>query len=219
MRIRIKADTDWEKWRIKTFYDKEPETIAWIESFDGSIFWDIGANIGVYSLYCAAVNSHMVTYAFEPYQENFKRLWENIWLNDLVSIWPHFLAVSDTDSVSNFRQNNQQPGASGGQISKNSDGYKIRTFTGDKLAKMYGIPHYIKIDTDGNELEILQGMPKTLKSPKLKSVLVEINNNSEEITNILTNSGFITDNALNSLKNRDSDHNLIFVRKSNGKQA
>ena len=42
------------KWRVDTLFIKEPETLEWIDSFDNSsdfIFWDIGANIGLYSTY------------------------------------------------------------------------------------------------------------------------------------------------------------------------
>ena len=43
-------------WRVRTILDKEPDTIEWIDNFsidnnDNFIFWDIGANIGLYSLY------------------------------------------------------------------------------------------------------------------------------------------------------------------------
>ena len=45
-----------ELWRSNTILTKEPETIEWIDNFDQSkkiIFWDIGANIGIYSVYAA----------------------------------------------------------------------------------------------------------------------------------------------------------------------
>ena len=43
------------KWRLDTFLEKEPETIEWINNFEKKniIFWDIGSNIGQYSIYCA----------------------------------------------------------------------------------------------------------------------------------------------------------------------
>ena len=43
--------------RVETLFTKEPETIKWIDNFSvksNSIFWDIGANIGLYSIYAAA---------------------------------------------------------------------------------------------------------------------------------------------------------------------
>ena len=42
--------------RVNTFYSKEPETLKWIDNFNEDkniIFWDIGANIGLYSIYAA----------------------------------------------------------------------------------------------------------------------------------------------------------------------
>ena len=44
------------QWRVETFFTKEPETLEWIDGFVNSkkiIFWDIGANIGLYSIYAA----------------------------------------------------------------------------------------------------------------------------------------------------------------------
>ena len=42
------------EWRVNTCLTKEPETIEWIDGFENKenlIFWDIGANIGLYSIY------------------------------------------------------------------------------------------------------------------------------------------------------------------------
>ncbi len=42
------------RYRADTFSSKEPETLAWIDNFsENSIFWDIGANVGLYSIYAA----------------------------------------------------------------------------------------------------------------------------------------------------------------------
>ena len=41
-------------WRVDTFFTKEPETLEWIDNFEKKenlTFWDIGANIGLYSIY------------------------------------------------------------------------------------------------------------------------------------------------------------------------
>ncbi len=54
------------RYRAETFPTKEPETLEWIESFnEKSIFWDIGVNIGLYSIYAVKYNNAQV-YAFEP---------------------------------------------------------------------------------------------------------------------------------------------------------
>ena len=40
-------------WRVKTLFTQEPETIEWINNFDNNvnIFWEVGGNIGLYSIY------------------------------------------------------------------------------------------------------------------------------------------------------------------------
>ena len=47
------------KWRVNTYFTKEPETLEWIDDFEKKeslIFWDIGANIGLYSIYNSLKN-------------------------------------------------------------------------------------------------------------------------------------------------------------------
>ena len=68
------------RYRHKTFFSKEPETIKWIDEFKkGSTFFDIGANIGLYSIYAAEVKNSSV-YAFEPSFFNLEFLARNILL-------------------------------------------------------------------------------------------------------------------------------------------
>ena len=39
------------QYRADTFSSKEPKTLKWIEQFeDNKCFWDVGANVGLYSL-------------------------------------------------------------------------------------------------------------------------------------------------------------------------
>src|SRR3990167_8176822 len=70
-------------YRAKTFSTKEPETLQWIDNIpEKSVFWDIGANIGLYSLY-AAKRRHCRVWAFEPSVFNLELLARNIFLNKL----------------------------------------------------------------------------------------------------------------------------------------
>ena len=39
--------------RANTLLTKEKNTIAWIDSLEEGVFWDIGANVGVFTLYAA----------------------------------------------------------------------------------------------------------------------------------------------------------------------
>ena len=60
-------------YRVNTYFTKEPETLEWINSFekkDDLIFWDIGANIGLYSIYNSLKNPKSTSIAFEASSSN-----------------------------------------------------------------------------------------------------------------------------------------------------
>ena len=71
------------EFRVNSFLTKEPETLDWIGSIpEGSLVWDVGANVGLYS-YCAAKSRNLQVYAFEPLVFNLELLAKNIYINDL----------------------------------------------------------------------------------------------------------------------------------------
>src|SRR5205823_680763 len=62
------------KWRATTFSTKEPETLQWIDNIPKkSVVWDIGANIGLYSIY-AAKQRYCHVWSFEPAVFNLELL-------------------------------------------------------------------------------------------------------------------------------------------------
>ena len=212
--IKIIAQTDWEQWRVKTFAAKEPETLAWIDDFkDDAVFWDIGANIGVYSLYCAHKHPKSIVYAFEPLRNNYLRLWQNIWKNEFTNVEAHYVAVGNANDKRWFNAKTTDTGSSGGQIKEQAGtgmNYQVPVRSIDCMAEYLINPDYVKIDTDGNEYDVILGMWGTLHA--VKSVLVEINDLSDEIHELMENAGLEPDEKYNSLKTRESDHNMIFTR-------
>ena len=74
------------KWRVDYFFIKEPETLKWIDSFINRkkiIFWDIGADICLYSIYAALKHRDIKIYAIEPSTSNLRVLSRNISINNL----------------------------------------------------------------------------------------------------------------------------------------
>jgi len=73
-------------WRVRTLLSKEPDTIQWIDNFDKNkeiIFWDIGANIGLFSIYSAQKHKGKIkVIAFEPSSSNLRVLTRNISMNN-----------------------------------------------------------------------------------------------------------------------------------------
>ena len=63
---------------MRTLFSKEPITLAWIDTFkDGETLYDIGANVGMYTIYAAVMRKANV-YAFEPEALNYAELNKNI---------------------------------------------------------------------------------------------------------------------------------------------
>ena len=196
------------EFRADTFFSKEPETLNWINKYGKkSVLYDIGANIGLYSIYHSITNQSQ-SYAFEPSVFNLIQLTKNININkckDLVSVISN--PLSNINSISEF---NYSSTIEGGALSSfgvdyNFEGKKLSTvmslnklgFTIDELlARKYldKKPNLIKIDVDGIEHLILEGCAATLKDNGCRSVLVEINDSFEEQRNksekILIECGF-----------------------------
>ncbi len=179
------------RYRHKTFFTKEPETLKWIDNFEKKdIFYDIGANVGLYSIY-AAKKSKAKVYCFEPSFFNLEFLARNIYMNSLfddIFIFP--IALNENISVSKFRLTSTEWGGALSTFDKNFDdsGNKINSnfiyntvgFDIDNLTELTKIPYpdHIKIDVDGLEHIILLGAQKVIK--RAKTVLIEINDNFTE---------------------------------------
>ena len=173
------------EYRAKSFSEKEPETLAWIDTFsEGKIFWDIGANVGLYSIYAAKTRKCSV-FSFEPSVFNLEFLARNIFLNDLsekVCIVP--LAIGDSVGVGTLNMSSTEWGGALSTFGKDYgyDGktlnkkflYSTLSITLDDVVSKFNIPmpSYIKIDVDGIEHLILSGGQSVLKNAT--SILVEI---------------------------------------------
>lgn len=186
-------------WRVDTFHSKEPETLRWIDSMEqDSVFFDIGANIGLYSLY-AGKKGLQVT-SFEPEALNYSELTKNIFLNKLSNINPVNFALNCSDQLVTFRTSSSTAGTalqtSGLTTSAKFD-FKQTTYgtSVDQLIEKFKfkVPNYVKIDVDGPEFSILQGMSQTLLRKELVSVLIEIDEKDchyREILKLMESSGF-----------------------------
>jgi FkbM family methyltransferase len=183
------------KKRLRTLFSKEPITMAWIDTFgEGETLYDIGANVGMYTIYAAVMRKASV-YAFEPEALNYAELNKNIYLNDLHGrVLGYCAALSDVDktdrlllsdfglgiSYHDFEENSwtgDKQFAPDWSVSKNNR--RSQGCIGRRLDSMVAeglpAPDHIKIDVDGLEHRVIEGMIETLQHPQLKTVLIEVN--------------------------------------------
>ncbi len=196
--IEIGTSSETEEMRARTYETKEPETLDWIDSHLGSggVLFDIGANIGVYSLYASKRAPLAIVYAFEPESQNFARLCQNIVLNGANNIVPCNFPLADREVLDYFYVNRLEAGESFHSFSTISDftgteGFALRqgsiATTVDMLVGRHRVPQptLIKLDVDGLEDRILEGSKCALRSPSLRSLLVEWNYHSAAEINLL----------------------------------
>lgn len=181
--------------RVQTLFAKEPTTIPYLESFAASdLMLDIGANVGMYSTYAAVVTGCQVV-SVEPESLNFAELNKNVYLNGLHGrVTPICAAATDmrkidklnlgtfgigyafhdfgentwtkdqkwTPEVTTKKEQRVQQGCMGVTIDELISSGFMRT------------PDHIKIDVDGLEHRVIGGAHNTLRDPRVKTVLIEL---------------------------------------------
>jgi FkbM family methyltransferase len=198
--VRLAVPNWIARHRAETFAFKEPETLQWIEEMPrGAVLWDIGANVGLYSIY-AAKSRDCNVFAFEPSVFNLELLARNVALNDLqhaVTMVPIPLSggtgvnrfqLSTTSwggALSTFAQGEEHIGVDHhGKLLKPVFEYAVASLSMDQARDRLELPQptHIKLDVDGIEHVILAGGASVLS--RVDSVLVEINDSFlEQATN------------------------------------
>lgn len=196
-------------YRATTFSTKEPDTLEWIDKYapENGVMFDIGANVGLYSIYYA-VSKKGTVYSFEPSVFNLKLLVKNINLNHCEkNVFVVSNPLSYTNGFADFNlQNTEEGGAlSSFGVEYGHDGktlnkqlsYKMLGFSLDHMIQQKlipSVPSLIKVDVDGIEHLILRGAETTLADAACRSVLIEVNESFielyEEVSDVLTNAGF-----------------------------
>jgi len=207
-------------FRMKTIEIKEPETLDWVDSFDtGAIFFDIGANIGVFSLYAAKARRCKV-FSFDPSVFNLEFLTKNININNLterITVVP--LALYNETKRSYLDVSSMEWGGAfvdTTEIKLKPEGFGFYTYSIslDDFIEVYDVPapDYIKVDVDGVESLILQGGIKTLS--RAKSILVEVDDSNktekDKIKSILKKLGFNLKIKVHSSMVEKSEHFNVY---------
>jgi FkbM family methyltransferase len=200
--------TNWiTHFRWYSFKVKEPETIYFLDNYleDGDTFFDIGANVGVFSIYAAKRYKKIKVYSFEPEVSNLFSLKENIIENNISKkVIIYGIGISNSVGLSKLHLQDLTTGSAlhtedRGNIERSTEGNKpivwvegIYMVTLDYFCEELTIvPNAIKIDTDGNESKILMGASNLLKNPMLRAIIIEMPvDKSDYCKSILIQSGF-----------------------------
>lgn len=169
---------------------------------------DIGANIGLFSLYAARITQNTV-YAFEPTPDNAEIIRRNIRANVLNNIVLYDAAISD--KVGTAKLFLHPHGSSGNvvfdhssitrleRVHKIEDHIEVSTTTLPNVMDSNNIEElgFLKLDCEGSEGIILETLPKSYLR-RIRKIAMEYHDrlsklNHHEIRKLLEESGFTTD--------------------------
>jgi FkbM family methyltransferase len=126
-----------------------------------SVFYDIGANVGFYTLLASVVTgSEGIVYAFEPLPRNLVYLHRHVDMNRLPNVAVFDCALGDTNGEVGFWEGDSPSEA---HIAVDAP-LKVRMFTLDHVREAYQLkpPDVLKIDVEGAEAAVLRGAVNTL---------------------------------------------------------
>ena len=185
--IKFFAPTPLLQMRAATVLVKEPDMIRWLDGLPPeAVLWDIGANVGVFTLYAAVARRARVL-AFEPSAANFHVLARNVSLNQLNDrVTAYCVALSGTTELGTLNVASPDMGTAMSHFGKAGEMSRYWSGGGGASHGMVGLtvdefierfqpsfPTHLKMDVDGLEWPILQGAVKTLRDPRLRSAMVE----------------------------------------------
>lgn len=140
----------------------------------GHVVVDIGAHYGYYSL--LAAQNDATVFSFEPVQENFEILKKNISLNNLDTIQAHNIALSNIVGEKTFNVAEASDSSSfyDHPLTHTIEKRVVQTISLDSFSPGQNVD-FVKIDTEGHELEVLDGMKDIIHSNPNIKLLIEFN--------------------------------------------
>jgi FkbM family methyltransferase len=179
-----------------------------LEHFESraTLLVDVGANIGLYTMYWLTLNEMNSSLACEPFLPNIKMLKSNLELNKFQS------RCNVVESpLSEVKQRvlpvitDERVGASGFTIDISpqlSPLGLVETSTLDETLSQVDELCILKIDTDGTDFEILKGASRALNQKKIVSVLIESSELQQvEIGKFLSQYGLHPDERFDQIEN------------------
>lgn len=197
-----------ERSRAERMFVKEKGTIAWLdrELRPDDVFYDVGANIGVYTIFGARrIGKKGAVVAFEPHIPNANSLIENIFLNGQErKVRIVTAALTNTESFAPFNYFSMKVSSSTSQFGGNA--YEGKTFDPQfveikascSIDSLCGrgiipLPDVIKIDVDGLDFEVLEGMRNLLATAdRPRSIQIELGSDSKpKIMKMCAETGYV----------------------------
>jgi FkbM family methyltransferase len=199
--FQVMVSSPLELWRATTLESTEPETLEWLAETltPQSVFYDVGANIGLYALYALHLAPGSAAVCFEPEPINLARLNRNLQVNGCRTALAFPVALADETGPGRFTVRSFMAGAASPFAIENQDAgtaaqvgcvqYTLDDFL--RGAPFLQRPTHLKIDVDGAQMRVLRGARETLRTPAVRHVLIELfEDEAAQAADLLAAAGF-----------------------------
>lgn len=206
--FKINSNTKtWIGAQIVYLGDYEPQIKAVFRKLInvGDTILDVGANVGFHTLYFAQLTgSNGNVIAFEPVMSNFKELNKNIDLNDFSNIVTKNMALSDKEESLHIVADTESKNPGAFNLFETGGDTVVKCVIGDDLPEIKNLHelNFIKIDVEGYEYFVLNGLQKTIDRHRPKIVF-------EHDVNYQLKTGLPANELFNLLKTFDYQFYLI----------
>ncbi len=165
--IQDKRNVPLETFNFNYYEREDSEMIFKMITPDSHVF-DIGANIGWYTIHISDMLKGGSIHCFEPIPATYKKLTDNINLNNIKSITTNNIALSEKKQILTFYFDPNQSGSSSSKNiteNENIEKLELNSITLDDYMAQNKISKidFIKCDVEGAELFVFQGATETLK--------------------------------------------------------
>ncbi|MFC6990551.1 FkbM family methyltransferase [Haladaptatus sp. GCM10025707] len=215
-----------EYQRVTTLFGEERIIEALLDDLDGSeIVWDVGANVGIYACFIAKKLTSGVVIGFEPEPVNETRLQRNLQANAPPERWQTAaIALSNVDgpgmlASADDRARETEAGAGHHYLSATDGWLPVACKRGETVIdEGLPAPTILKIDVQGAELQVLEGMGDALST--VERIYAELHTEKcpqrygtsvAEVEQFLRDAGFTLENLGTPTGDR---HGVYYIRAS-----
>jgi FkbM family methyltransferase len=165
-------------------YFLEQDNLSWWgkQAKGAEVIFDVGANVGIFSLAALAAEPNAVVHAFEPTPEIAKRLLNAAELNGLHKLNVHALAVSNANGYAKLNRWSGDMGTNSGMnfifgSADEGDPNRVPIVSLDDFCQEYAINRIdlLKVDVQGHEAEVFKGAQRLLTAGRIGLICFELN--------------------------------------------
>lgn len=183
---RIETSSFNEHWSAYNLMPDDAELSLmrqWVT--EDSIVFDIGANVGVWTVLLSKTSPTAKVHSFEPAPNTYELMARNVSINKCANVTANNIAASDKDGTVEFevpkgisiygRVRPEKEGVDDGQRFSRTDIYNVECERLSDYCARHDIENidFMKIDVEGFELQVLKGMEELLINKKVGAIYIE----------------------------------------------